>query len=76
MDNHSFSRYLKNLSEAEIHNELMRYKKSIQENTIDICYRKWIVFGKKRRDLAYKRLSKEWAHRLDFINTKISEGSL
>ena len=76
MDEHGLARYLHSLGEEDIHNELLRYKSSIKEQMIDICYRKWVVFGKKRRDAERKRLDRGWAKANDFINTKISEGSL
>jgi len=76
MDDKSFANYLHSLPVEEIFDELIKYKESIQEQTIATSYRKWIVFGKKRRDLATRRHVEGWAKTLDFINTKIAEGSL
>lgn len=91
MNDRSVAHYLHSLSEEELHNELLKYKNDIKKQTIAVCYRKWIVFQKRRRDLERKRIDKGcvcmdgdkvlfrndgWNKALDYINTKISEGSL
>jgi len=91
MNDRSVAHYLHSLSEDELYDELIKYKTEIKKQIINVCYRKWIIFYKKRRDLEKKRIEKGcvcmdgdvvlfrndgWKKVLDHINTKISEGSL
>lgn len=91
MNDKMLAHYLHSLSEGELHEELLKYKTAIKENTIKTCYRRWIVFQKKRRDLEQRRINtgymccenngvlfkvSGWDKMLDYINAKIAGGSL
>ena len=73
MDTRVLAKYLahSDLTDAQVYNELIKYKVDITKGVIDRSYRKWIVYNKRRRDLQNKKLKKGWAVALDFINQKV-----
>ena len=73
MDTRQLANYLSHaeLSERQVHNELLKFQVSVTEGVIDRSYRKWIVYNKRRRDINNKKLKKGWALTLDFVNQKV-----
>jgi hypothetical protein len=73
MDTRVLANYLAHaeLTEQQVHGELLKFKIAVTEGVIDRSYRKWIVYNKKRRDIENRKLKKGWAITLDFINQKI-----
>ena len=76
MDERVLAKYLQtaDLTESQIHAELLKYRTDVTEGVILRSYRKWIVYNKRLRDVRNKKLRKGFAVALDFINTKVEEG--
>ena len=73
MDTRVLANYLSHaeLTEAQIHGELLKFRVNVTEGVIDRSYRRWIVYNKRRRDIQNRKLKKGWAVTLDFLNQKV-----
>lgn len=74
MNEKVLAKYLKSLSETEIHNELLKYRGIITRGVIERSYNKWIVYLKRKKSLNKKRVNKGYGKAIDYINRQIMEG--